>query len=54
MIKFYNIILNIILNLFFFLVNSDIIALNMYKDEVITINNNNNITFSPLNENVRN
>ncbi|PKY21292.1 hypothetical protein RhiirB3_409317 [Rhizophagus irregularis] len=32
-------------------VNSDIIALNMYKDEVITINNNNNITFSPLNEN---
>ncbi|GES77577.1 WD repeat-containing protein 81 [Rhizophagus clarus] len=32
-------------------VNSDIIALNMYKDEIITINNNNIITFSPLNEN---
>ncbi|RIA98649.1 WD40-repeat-containing domain protein [Glomus cerebriforme] len=31
-------------------VNSDIVALNMYKDEVITINNSNTITFFPLNE----
>ncbi|CAI2162146.1 12710_t:CDS:10 [Funneliformis geosporum] len=32
-------------------VNSDIVALNMYKDEVITINNSNTITFFPLNDN---
>jgi WD40 repeat protein len=32
-------------------INSDIVTLNMYKDEVITINGNNTITFSPLNEN---
>ncbi|CAG8522522.1 4819_t:CDS:10 [Paraglomus occultum] len=30
---------------------SDIVALNMYKDELITINNSNTITFTPLNEN---
>src|ERR1043165_3780989 len=35
-----------------FTASSDIIALNMYKDEVITINSNNTITFSPLNDNV--
>lgn len=38
--------------LFNSLVNSDIVALNMYKDELITINNNNTISFTPLNENV--
>ncbi|CAG8477948.1 2875_t:CDS:10 [Funneliformis caledonium] len=32
-------------------VNSDIVALKMYKDEVITINNSNTITFFPLNDN---
>ncbi|CAG8476604.1 12165_t:CDS:10 [Acaulospora morrowiae] len=32
-------------------VTSEIAALNMYKEEVITVNNNNSITFSPLNEN---
>ncbi|CAG8829105.1 10977_t:CDS:2, partial [Racocetra persica] len=32
-------------------VNSDIVSLNLYKDEVITVNNSNTITFTPLNEN---
>ncbi|KAG9306186.1 hypothetical protein G9A89_016090 [Geosiphon pyriformis] len=33
-------------------VSSDIVALNMYKDELITINNSNTIAFTPLNENL--
>ncbi|CAG8477311.1 14714_t:CDS:10, partial [Dentiscutata heterogama] len=32
-------------------VNSDIVSLNLYKDEVITINSSNVITFTPLNDN---
>ncbi|CAG8474645.1 6116_t:CDS:10 [Ambispora gerdemannii] len=34
-------------------VNSDIVALNMYKDNLITINNTNTISFTPLNENLQ-
>ncbi|CAG8532136.1 3372_t:CDS:10, partial [Gigaspora margarita] len=32
-------------------VNSDIVSLNLYKDEVITVNSSNVITFTPLNDN---
>lgn len=31
----------------------DIISLDIFKDEILTINNNNSISFTPINDEVR-